>query len=98
VTYEGFPLLLCGTTDKCKKFQPIGAALCSDETTEAFQFIFQSTKEMMQQMFNYMYSPKYLVADGAEAITNGFSYVFGDDYQRGMCWFHMIKCIENNLE
>jgi hypothetical protein len=49
VTYEGFPLLLCGTTDKCKKFQPIGAALCSDETTEAFQFIFQSTKEMMQQ-------------------------------------------------
>jgi hypothetical protein len=96
LTYEGFPVLLCGTTDKCKKFHPIGAALCSDETTDAFQFIFQATKDMIRHIFHYDYAPRYLVADGADSITNAFTNVYGTNYQRCMCWFHMIKCIDNS--
>ena len=38
-----------------------------------------------------------LLADGADAITNGLKYVFGEDFKHGMCWFHMRKAVDKEL-
>jgi hypothetical protein len=38
-----------------------------------------------------------LIADGAEAIRNAFSKVFGTDHNIVMCWFHMRERVEKKL-
>ena len=50
------------------------------------------------RVFDPSYSPKYLIADCAQAITNGFENVFGVDYTRIHCWFHVLKNIDKRLK
>jgi hypothetical protein len=38
------------------------------------------------------------MADAAEAITHGFEMVFGENINRGVCWFHVKKCIDKKLD
>ena len=39
-----------------------------------------------------------LIADGANAITNGFEQVFGPCLKRVMCWFHMISKVDDAIQ
>jgi hypothetical protein len=39
-----------------------------------------------------------LVADAADSITNGFRVVFGSDFKRGMCWFHVEEAVRKKLK
>jgi len=43
------------------------------------------------------FNPKVLVADGAEVIMNGFRNVFGEDFVRVYCWFHVMKKLKEAL-
>ncbi len=86
---HGFQILIVGATDKDRAFHPFGVALCCNEKEEAFKFIFQSIKDSVQEIYQYDYEPTTLVADGSDAITNGFTSVFKDLLLRVMCWFHM---------
>jgi hypothetical protein len=43
------------------------------------------------------YSPKILIADGAEAITNGFIQIFQECLIRIMCWAHVVRAIDKRL-
>ena len=43
------------------------------------------------------FCPTILVADGAPAITNGFTAAFGGILKRVMCWAHMIRKVEDRL-
>jgi len=40
---------------------------------------------------------RVLVADGAEAITNGFRNVFWEEFVRVYCWFHVMKKLKEAL-
>jgi hypothetical protein len=37
-----------------------------------------------------------LIGDAADALTNGFTAVFGELLKRVMCWFHMVKAFEDH--
>jgi len=37
------------------------------------------------------------MADGADAITNGFQKVFGHEFNRLMCFFHVMKNLDTHL-
>lgn len=39
-----------------------------------------------------------LMADAAEAINNGFEMAFGDDFKRGVCWFHVKQAVDKRLK
>ena len=65
---HGYPLLVVGTTDKARKFHPFGIALCSNEKSEAFSFIFKSIKECILTVYNYDYEPNVLVADARDVL------------------------------
>jgi hypothetical protein len=93
---HGYPLLVVGTTDKARMFHPFGIALCSNEKSEAFSFIFKSIKECILTVYNYDYEPSVLVADAAEATTNAFESIFHELQYRVMCWFHMRKAYEDH--
>jgi len=91
--WEGFPVLVVGTSDKNRHFHPFGMAVCSSEAQEDFQTIFN----ILKSESTVPYRPKYIIADCAEAITNAFSEVFGPNFTRVYCWFHIMKNIKHKL-
>ena len=66
-----------------------------------FDFIFSSLKNSLKELYNFDYKPTTWIADGAEAITNGFKKAFGynsvDEFTRIMCWAHVVKAVEKRL-
>lgn len=94
---NGYPFLVTGTTDRGKHFRPIAHAICSDETSNAFSFIFKSIKECCSEFYNYNYNPTYLVADAADAITKACHEVFGESIKGVMFWFHRGQRVGDKL-
>lgn len=72
LVHQGYPILIVGTTDRSRQFHPFGLAITYDETHVSFEFIFNCVKNMSSKYHDYNYHPTYLIADAAEAITNGF--------------------------
>ena len=73
----GLPIFLTGTTDTRKKFHPYTLSICTRETGDDFEFVFKSLKDALLKLYQYNYKPTSLIADGADAITNGFMAAFG---------------------
>lgn len=82
--WQGFPVLLAGTTDSSRVFHPVLLAVTTGETSEDFKFVFRALHN-----FHLEWTPTFLLADGSEAITNGFRAVFGEPLARLMCYTFM---------
>jgi hypothetical protein len=95
--WQGFPVLVIGTTDLNKAFHPFGLAICSNEKTKDFQFIFNSLQTAMQKINRPLLKPTALISDAADAIKNGFTNVFGSSYNQIMCWAHMKRKVDNRV-
>ena len=81
-------------------FHPLGIAFCKDEKSNDFAFIFTSLNIDIQRCNLDELDSVNLLADAADSITNGFKLAFNYstcEYKRGMCWFHMRKCVEDKL-
>ena len=39
-----------------------------------------------------------LLADGSDAITNGYERVFGKPQKRIMCWAHVVRNVDKHLK
>lgn len=96
--WEGFPVLLVGTTDQERHFHLSGITVASNEKTEDFRFLFASLKKGIFNVTGEEFEIKTLVADGAGAIHNGFKLTFGDDSTILMCWVHMQKKLEEKVK
>ncbi len=64
--WQGFPALVIGTTDLNKAFHPFGLAICSNEKTKDFQFIFCSLQISMQKINKDLLKPTALISDAAD--------------------------------
>ena len=98
--FQGFPVLLFGTTDRRKHFHPFGIAITSNEAKADFQFVFESLKNISCQIFDdFDYSPSIVIADGDKAISNGFQAAFPLSFDRRvMCFAHVIRRIDAQLK
>ncbi|CAF1022962.1 unnamed protein product [Brachionus calyciflorus] len=89
------------TTDHEKKIHILTLSICTGETGEDFKFVFESLKKAHKKVFNIDYRPCTLVADGADAITNGFMSAFNYDkhenFKRVMCWSHLVRNIDKRI-
>jgi hypothetical protein len=94
--WQGYKVLLVGTIDRTKAFHPFGVGITTGETEFDYKFIFESLKKTVYNQFDRTLSPTILLADGADAIHNGFALVF-DLERRIMCWAHVSRnFIKNN--
>jgi hypothetical protein len=50
LVWQGFPVLLLGTTDRDRMFHVFGLAVCSKEQTEDFIFLFKTVKSATQDI------------------------------------------------
>jgi MULE transposase domain len=91
--WQGFPVLVLGTVDKTRQFQHIAISVTSNEQAADFQFLFQSIKLGVSEILNDQMNPKYVIADAAQAISNGFLACF-ENARVIMCWAHAKKNID----
>ena len=45
LNWQGFPVLIVGTTDSDRKFHPIGLSVCIEEKQKDFEFIFKVIRD-----------------------------------------------------
>jgi hypothetical protein len=89
VNWQGYPAIVLGTTDHSKQFHPFGLGLCYGETSSDYEFCFKACMKL-----NKDYQPSVLIADNAEAITNGFIAAYGtNEFKRVNCWAHVHRKI-----
>ena len=51
LNWQGFPVLIVGTSDFDRKLHPFGLAVCSDEEQLDFQFIFKSISDSVEKIY-----------------------------------------------
>lgn len=90
ITIQGYPLLACGTSDKGGHFHLFGLMLATNETSEDYEFMFNSIIKGVSVVFNKQIEPKILIAHAAAAIKNGFENAFKTVVVIIMCWFHVV--------
>lgn len=95
--WQGFPVLIIGTSDWHRKFHPIGICVSSNERTIDFEFMFRTLKNIVNELFDADFKPKVLISDAAKSIHNGFKNVFGDFDNIIMCWAHLRRQLVKTL-
>lgn len=98
LVWQGFPVLVVGTTDRNRQFHCFGIAVCVNEKTEDFEFLFSSLQKGVNKIFNEVMSPQILISDASESIHNGFKKVFGGNSTIIMCWAHMKRNVQKKAE
>ena len=78
-------------------FHVFGMAMCSNEKTADFKFIFESISYGLAKIDKGGYEPEVLISDGADSIRNAFSNVFGKK-DMVMCWAHMRRNVNKKPE
>jgi hypothetical protein len=89
LNWNGFPVIIIGTSDSNHKFHPFAIAVCTREAAADFTFLFRAV-----HAYNIKWHPTIFLADASDAITAGFVEVFGEPKLRLMCFFHVVKNIE----
>ena len=79
-------MLVVESIDRGRHFHPFGIAVCSNEKTEDFEFLFNSVGDGRAKMFEEDLSPTTLIADALTSIHQGFKRVFGHNSTIVMCW------------
>lgn len=98
--WQGYPLLLVGTTDSNRRFHPIGTCVSTNERSADFEFMFRTMKNSLIEIFDFHMNPRVLICDAAKSIQcihNGFKSVFGDRDNIIMCWAHIRRNVVKNL-
>ncbi|KAL0902493.1 hypothetical protein ABMA27_000347 [Loxostege sticticalis] len=95
--WQGFPVLVCVTTDQNRKFHPLCLTISSNEQKEDFKLMFQGLKDKIQEIFESSWNPKVLVCDAAKSIQNAFLEVFGEHVVVRMCWAHAKRKIQERI-
>ena len=97
ITIQGFPILMCGSTDKDQQFHPFCLVISKFEDSQDYSYMFKTLKDLVLEVFDYVYDPTILVADSAHSITHGFESVY-PLLKRVVCWVHMIRAIDHHLK
>ncbi|CAF0739340.1 unnamed protein product [Rotaria sordida] len=83
--WQGFSVLIIGTTDFNKALHPFDLARYSNEKTTYFEFIFNSIQIGMQKINKALLKSTILISDAANSIKNAFKNIFNYSYSQIMC-------------
>jgi hypothetical protein len=94
----GWPVCFPTITDYNGHGHPIGMAIMQGESTEDYERMFAAAKAAVEKECGTLWSPRFLVKDGAAAIGNGFRLVFGRNTVLVDCWAHISKNLLNDYK
>lgn len=93
LNYLGYPFIVVGAIDRCKKFHPLCFALCTGETIHDYTFVFESLIQTVQNLTNLCFMPNIVISDAAEAIRSAVESIF-PSAEQVMCYVHVLRNIE----
>lgn len=96
LVWQGFPILIIGTTDLDRHFHPFGLAVCTNEEKQDFKFVFQTLINGLEMINKETTKIEVLIADSANAIRNAFQEIFGEK-QMIMCWAHVHRNVTKKV-
>ena len=91
--WQGYPVILAGTSDRNNVFHPFALAILRGEAAEDYAFVFGALHQ-----WDAKWKPSILLADGSDAITSGYATIFGVPDIRCMCYFHVLHNCEKYLK
>ncbi|KAF4695189.1 hypothetical protein FOZ60_005514 [Perkinsus olseni] len=91
--FHGCPVLTLAMVDYHNHIFPIALAICGNEKIDDYRELFLSMDVGAAKMGLPSHSPRFIMADGAPAITRAAGQVF-PAAGRAMCWYHMKKNVE----
>lgn len=97
LVWQGFPIFIVGTTDIAKHFHPFGIAVCTNEQTNDFKFIFNGISKGLELVNQQKFDPKVLISDGSIAIRNAFKDIYKCS-QMVMCSCHMFRAVDKSID
>lgn len=97
LVWQGFPVLIIGTTDRDLHFHVVALAVTTTEQTSDFQFFFQAILDASVLYCSKAFEPEVLICDAAGAIHVGFKCVFGEKPAIRMCWAHVKMNVRKNV-
>lgn len=65
LVWQGFPVLVCGTTDLGRHFHHFGISVCVNEKQEDFEFVFKTIKDSVKTIFNKEVEFDVMISDAA---------------------------------
>lgn len=98
LNWNGFPFMAVGTVDHAKKFHLLCFAICVNESTEDFRFIFDTLADTVLKLTGTIFNPRVLISDAALAIRNAFAMAFPDHDIMVMCFVHVLRNVEKNKD
>lgn len=92
--WQDFPLQIIGVSDKSRSFHVVGFCLSSNDTSAAYEFLFESIEKEIQLLYGASLLPtvKFVVADASKAIAKAVQRFFANA-KKIVCWFHVKKNI-----
>lgn len=97
LVWQGFPILIVGTTDSNRKFHPFGASVSTNERAENFSFMYRCVKDKVFELFGKEFHPEVLKCDAAFSIHNGFKDIFRLCDRIIMCWAHLRRAVDKHV-
>lgn len=98
LVWNGFPFMVLGTIDRVKKFHALCFALCVNETTEDYRFIFDTLADNVLKLTGTIFEPRILISDAALAIRNAFSMAFPAHDLMVMCFVHVLRNVNKHKD
>ncbi|KAL0871027.1 hypothetical protein ABMA27_004837 [Loxostege sticticalis] len=95
--WQGYPVLIVGTTDKQRKFHALCLAVSTTEQKDDFKLVFKSMNDNIQLLFESVFKPTILVAGAGKIMQKAFNEEFEDTKVR-MCWAHAKRNIQSKVE
>lgn len=68
--WQGFPVIVCGTTDLGRHFHHFGVSVCVNERQEDFAFVFKTLKTAVNSIYNFTLDFEVLISDAAGKNTS----------------------------
>ena len=98
LVWQGYPIIIIGTTDLDRHFHAFGLGVCTNETTADFNFIFSSINVGLGKINEaFLFNPSVLISDASIAIRTAYQQVFQKN-EMVMCWAHMRRNCVKKIE
>lgn len=98
MVYNGYPLTVCGISDRKRQFHPTLFVLTTGEATRDYEFVFRKLNHATEMVNGKKNTYKYIMADCAQAITEAARNIFGGGIVKLYCWFHVITAVRKKLD
>lgn len=98
LNWHEWPFMVIGTVDKDKRLHPLCFALCTNEATPDFEFIFETLSTNVKKHTSKEFRPTILISDASNAIRNAFMSVFPFAILMIMCYTHVLRNVGKHKE